>query len=128
MLVSKPTFVLVVENDDNICESISTLLEDEGYEVGIASDGREALDLVQRRGPPGVILLDLMMPGMGGAEFRSHQLADATLADVPVVLITAAAMPLADPLGADHVLLKPFHADPLLRIVEQYCAPRPTTA
>jgi two-component system, chemotaxis family, chemotaxis protein CheY len=123
--VSTSNFVLVIDDDDGIRESISTLLEDEGYDVVVASDGKEALEVLRLRGTPAVILLDLMMPVMDGAEFRTRQLADATLADVPVVLITAAGARSAQSVSAQDVLLKPLHADALLQMVGKYC-PAPT--
>jgi CheY-like chemotaxis protein len=83
--------VLIVEDNADIQQAIVQVLEDEGYEVRVASNGREALDAL--RSPdiplPRVILLDLMMPVMDGWAFRAEQVADPTLSDIPVIVLTA---------------------------------------
>jgi len=83
--------ILIVDDDSDVRRSLSDFLEDEGYAVAAASNGRAALDLMRGGGVrPAVILLDLMMPGMDGWDFRQAQLKDPTLASVPVVVVTAA--------------------------------------
>lgn len=82
--------VVVIEDDELIRMSLLEVLEDDGYEAIGAGDGREALDkLAQLDSPPCLIVLDLMMPGMDGREFRRRQLADPRLSAVPVVVISA---------------------------------------
>jgi CheY-like chemotaxis protein len=83
--------VLVVEDDVDILHAIVDVLEDEGYAVRAAENGRVALDMLRAPGarPPCVILLDLMMPVMDGWAFRAEQLRDPALADIPVVILTA---------------------------------------
>jgi CheY-like chemotaxis protein len=83
--------VLVIEDDADILRSIVQVLEDEGYVVRAAENGRVALAALRAPGasPPCVILLDLMMPVMDGWAFRAEQLRDPTLAHIPVVLLTA---------------------------------------
>jgi CheY-like chemotaxis protein len=115
------TFVLVVEDDEDVRESLCTLLEDEGWRAVAVANGAEALAALRSAAQPCVILLDLMMPVMGGAEFRSRQLADAALADIPVVLITAAGRQAAMTVPVNRVLLKPVKVDALLAAVDAYC-------
>ncbi len=82
--------VLVVEDDRDVRETVIEALEDQGYEADGAGDGAAALDVL-RSGTelPTLILLDLMMPGMNGQQFREAQLADGTLDAIPVVLLSA---------------------------------------
>src|SRR5690349_16993945 len=81
--------VLVVDDDADIRETVSLILEDEGYEVQSAQDGAAALGVL-RAGPlPDVILLDLMMPVMNGWQFREQQTRDPRLAAIPVVVLSA---------------------------------------
>jgi two-component system chemotaxis response regulator CheY len=81
--------ILIVDDDIDIRRSLSDFLEDEGYAVTAAPNGRIALDLLRGGVRPAVILLDLMMPGMDGWDFRQAQLEDPALASVPVVVVTA---------------------------------------
>ncbi len=114
-------FILVVDDDDDIRDSICNLLEDEGHEVFCVANGQQALDALHSQGLPCLILLDLMMPVMDGAEFRRRQLADAQLSDVPVVLITAAGQSVAKTVPSNQVLPKPLKVDALLQAVNTYC-------
>lgn len=115
--------VLVVEDDEDIVDSVRTLLESEGYRVDAALNGRIALELLSRVDPlPCVVLLDLMMPIMNGFEFRRAQLANPRIATVPVVLMTAAgdlAAKTAE-LSAAGAVAKPFEIDDILRLVRRF--------
>jgi CheY-like chemotaxis protein len=115
--------VLVVDDDRDIRESLADLLGDEGYRVVTASDGQEALEILrQLDGQPCVILLDLMMPIMSGAELHAEMAADPKLATIPVVVISADASvkQKAAALGSEY-LAKPMHFDRVLHAVERYC-------
>ena len=81
--------VLVVDDDPDVRELMSQLLELEGHQVQGAADGEEALACLRRGPRPDAILLDLRMPGMNGWEFRAAQLADPELASIPVYVLTA---------------------------------------
>jgi len=109
--------VLVVDDDADIRELLVEFLGSEGYDVTSAGDGVEALERA-RAHRPDVILLDLMMPGMNGWEFREIQRRDAQLADVPVVVISA----FDSDLDVDEVLRKPFRVEELLATVERLTA------
>jgi CheY-like chemotaxis protein len=82
--------VLIVEDDDDIRETLQQVLEQEGYVVDTAAHGREALEHLHNGHRPDVILLDLMMPVMDGWQFREAQQHDPQLATIPVVILTAA--------------------------------------
>jgi CheY-like chemotaxis protein len=83
--------VLVVEDDADILRAIVQVLEDEGYAVRAAENGRVALEALREPDAPRpcVILLDLMMPVMDGWAFRAEQLRDPALSDIPVIVLTA---------------------------------------
>jgi CheY-like chemotaxis protein len=85
-----PSTVLVVDDDLAVLDGLSELLQNEGYRVVTAQDGREGLDHLRRGLRPCVIVLDLMMPVMDGWDFRHEQLKADELKDIPVVVITAA--------------------------------------
>ncbi len=108
--------LLVVEDDEDIRETVTDLLRDQGYDVEAAEDGRVALSRLQGGLRPDLILLDRTMPVMDGAAFRKEQLADPRLSTIPVVLMTAANAieSLVAEMRPDHVLKKPMSFDDLL--------------
>ncbi len=81
-------YVLVVEDDADILEMIEIVLQGSGYSTVVVRDGEEALARLRTGPHPRVVLLDMMMPRMDGRQFRKEQLADPTIADVPVVLMS----------------------------------------
>lgn len=116
MSVSGP--VLVVEDDRDVRESLVAVLEDAGYKVISASDGRAALALL-RAGPlPSVILLDLMMPVMDGWRFLEVVAGEPDLASIPVVISTSA--PDRAPTGP-RVLAKPVDLEDFMAELRTLC-------
>jgi DNA-binding response OmpR family regulator len=112
--------ILIIEDDEGVGPSIAQLLRDEGYDVAIAMNGRDALRRLERDPLPSLILLDLMMPELDGVEFRVRQLADARLSSVPVILMSArpdVAMK-ARQLLVDDFMPKPMNFEELLHIVQ----------
>ena len=111
--------VLVVEDDPSVRGLLQTLLSAEGYDVATAADGLSGL-LKASAERPALILLDLMMPDLGGLRVLEELRGDAALAGIPVVVVTgkAEAVPaLRTRLGDDAVFLKPFGVDALLEQV-----------
>ena len=86
----EPLTILIVDDDQVLVESLSELLELNGYNVAVATDGQAALAQLRGGMRPSVILLDLMMPGMDGWDFRRQQLKDDDLKDIPVVVTSLA--------------------------------------
>jgi CheY-like chemotaxis protein len=83
--------VLLVDDDEGIRDALSETLSEEGFSVVTAANGREAIHWLQAQRPQScVVLLDLMMPVMDGAEFLRAKQADAALCKLPVVIVTAA--------------------------------------
>jgi CheY-like chemotaxis protein len=113
--------VLIVEDDADLREMMAQLLTLEGYGTVTASNGREALRLLHEAAMPKVILLDLMMPVMDGWEFRRQQQADATIAGLPVIVLSALDPNRASNLAASAFLKKPLDFDRLLQLVRNYC-------
>ena len=99
-----------------------TWLEAEGYRVRAASNGREALAILQRE-VPCVMVVDLMMPVMDGAELRRHQQQMPAVSSVPFILVSATdnAAEIAGGLGIADVVQKPFDAERLLGMVASHC-------
>lgn len=112
--------VLVVEDEPSVSMLISLVLEDEGYEVQVASDGQEALDSVKRT-MPDLILLDSNLPGMEGSEF-SRQFRTEYGGQVPIVVISASddAWKFSDSIPGAVLVRKPFDLDTLLRTVRRW--------
>ena len=120
---SSARWVLIVEDDQDVRETIIELLEGRAAVVAGAANGLEAVEYLQRAAVlPAVILLDLMMPVMNGHQFRAEQLKVAAWRKVPVVVMSAhasAEVELALP-GIDGVMLKPFQMATLFALVERY--------
>jgi CheY-like chemotaxis protein len=112
--------VLVVEDNDDAREMVALLLREEGFRVYEAVHGRQALEILDRLGePPCLVLLDMMMPVMDGAEFLAA--AGDRLSRVPVVIASAADSPHAK---GRRRLQKPISIEALLEVVTEYCGPR----
>jgi DNA-binding response OmpR family regulator len=113
------TEVLVVEDDPSVRGLLHTLLSAEGYEVATASDGLAGL-VKASASKPALVLLDLMMPDLGGVRVLEELRDDPALADIPVIVVTGKvdAVPgMRDLLGEDNVFVKPFAVAELLNRV-----------
>ena len=102
--------VLVVDDDWQTRYALRLAFESAGYAVREAADGEDALRSLRCGALPDVILLDMVMPVMNGWEFRARQVRDPQLADIPVIVFSAAyesAPRAADSLGVARVLHKP---------------------
>ena len=108
--------VLVVEDDPSVRGLLQTLLSAEGYRVATASDGLAALVKASSQ-PPALVLLDLVMPDLGGVRVLEEMRDDPDLAQVPVIVVTGQVDEIAgmrELLGEDNVFLKPFAVGELL--------------
>ncbi len=116
--------VLVVEDDPELLEALSDALESEGYGVGRARHGLDALGQLRAGKRPCLILLDLMMPIMNGWQFRHEQRQDSELSRIPVVVVSAKtdSAQHAAWLEADAYIEKPVSLQTLLETVHRYCA------
>jgi len=110
------TRVLVVEDDPSVRGLLHTLLSAEGYDVTTASDGLAGL-VKAATTRPALILLDLMMPDLGGMRVLEELREDPTLADTPVLVVTGkvdAVPAMRELVGQDSVFVKPFAVAQLL--------------
>lgn len=116
--------VLVVEDDDQIRDTIKEALEFEGYTVLTSTNGKDALEVLRGNQSPCLILLDLMMPIMNGWEFLNHRKADDVLMTIPVAVVSAAEMRSIKTAGeVQAIIKKPIDLDSLLAWVKRYCGP-----
>jgi CheY-like chemotaxis protein len=121
--------VLVIEDDADIRETVVALLEAEApwVQVSSASDGLEALEILEEGAEPCLALLDIMMPVMNGLEFLDA-LRDRGLAPTMQVVLLSAHVQLAKSVthpGVTGLLPKPFRAADLLAIVRRHCPETP---
>ena len=108
--------VLVVEDDPSVRGLLHTLLTGEGYEVATASDGLAGLVKASSQ-KPDLMLLDLMMPDLGGIRVLEELREDPNMSDIPVIVVTGkleAVPSLRGLLGEDNVFVKPFGVTELL--------------
>jgi serine/threonine protein kinase len=118
-----PREILIVEDDEDIRDSLAELLTARGFRVQVAADGQDALDAIRRRGRPSLILLDLMMPRLDGHGFLQSQSEDPSLGGIPVVLVTAQPADKARAFSAVRgVAPKPLDVGPLLQLINRVCA------
>jgi len=116
--------LMIVDDDDDLRDALAEIMTAQGYEVAAFADARAALAALERGVKPFLILLDLMMPGMSGWEFRAAQLENPTLASIAVVVVTAAGRfsDAARTLSSVEVLHKPFALEMLAPVVARYAA------
>ena len=117
--------VLVVDDVDATRDGLAGLLRILGYETCTASDGAEALKVLQ--GDPHIraVVLDLLMPRTNGYWFREQQLRDPSIASVPVIVFTGAGKreEIMEALKVSEVLSKPLSVDRLLEAIGRCCHP-----
>lgn len=109
--------ILVVDDEEDIREGLREVLEDAGYQVQVASNGREGLAGL-RHARPCAVILDIIMPVMSGTEMYAEMQRDPQLADIPVIISTS------DPSRAPSGVLlmkKPINIDRLLETVGAFC-------
>ena len=113
--------VLVVEDDPSVRGLLDTMLSSEGYGVRTAGDGTAGLVMAALQRPD-LIIVDVMMPDLGGIRVIEELRGTPDLADVPVVVVTGKveALPgLRVQVGEDNVFLKPFAVEVLLARVAE---------
>lgn len=118
--------ILIVEDDADIVESLSDVLESEGYRVVTAANGVEGLNVLRDKGTPCLILLDLMMPVMSGGEFLAVLRRDDQFGTVPVVVVSAWPQEAAKvSKHSQGFVKKPVELDSLLETASGFCTVYP---
>jgi len=117
--------ILIVDDEAHIrllIEQTLEDLEDQGVELLLATNGEEALDIIQAERPP-LVFLDVMMPEMNGFEVCHTVKREWGLQDVTIVMLTAKGQESdrqkGEAVGADTYVTKPFDPDELLELTEQ---------
>jgi CheY-like chemotaxis protein len=118
----KPALILLVEDNENNSQTISTYLEYKGYRLITASNGKEAIEIINQT-KPDLILMDVQMPVMDGLEATRQIRSNPKFTQIPIIALTALAMPgdrdrcLAA--GMNDYLSKPIRMKQLTTIIEQ---------
>ena len=101
--------VLVVDDNPDVRDILSDFLDNEGYEVILATNGEEAIELAETENPQ-VILLDIKMPGIDGIEVCNRLKANEKTRSIPIIIMTAYADRDVEAFveGADDFVTKPF--------------------
>jgi two-component system, OmpR family, response regulator VicR len=118
----KPTRILCIEDETEMIDLMRLILSRKGYDVIGAAGGQEGLEKI-RKEKPDLVLLDLMMPEMGGWEVYQQMKADEKLKEIPVIIVTAKAQSIDKVLGlyiakVDDYIAKPFSPSELIDSVE----------
>jgi len=119
-------YILLVDDERDLRESVADLLEFEGYRVAQACDGAQALQILQTLPAASLVLLDLVMPVMDGWQFlESLKQRDRV---PPPVCVLSAHYDIAARMGypVHEVVTKPVDAQRLLRVVSRYCRRNPS--
>jgi DNA-binding response OmpR family regulator len=117
------SFILLVDDNDDLTDNLKLILEMEGFEVRAVSCVDDALAVIEER-IPALIVADVLMTGVNGFDLLERVKADDALANVPFIFMSALATPQdiekGLELGADGYVTKPFAIDDLLKIIRSY--------
>ena len=118
--------ILIIEDNEEIRQTLEEVLRGEGYQAFGVSNGKEALRVLKAMPGPALILLDMMMPTMNGWEFLEVKKSNWQIADLPVVVLSALDAPNAltknsKPLAAKGYIRKPIDLDVLMEAIQLYC-------
>lgn len=115
--------ILLVDDEPDILTVTITRLEKSGYEVLVAKDGEETLEMLDKDANPDLILLDLLLPKMQGDELCKKIKSDSRFKHIPIILFTASTIRVpvkVVEIGADDCICKPFESEELLRKIEKF--------
>jgi len=120
---NKSRLIVYIEDDTEMIDLVTLILNRRGYLVKGAHGGRQGLDLVQKE-PPDLILLDLMMPDLDGWDLYQQLKANEATKDIPVIIITAKAQAIDRVLGlhiakVEDYISKPFRPQELIESIEK---------
>lgn len=112
--------VLIVEDDEDIRETLKSILEADGYRVVTAENGVAGLERLKELVNPCLVILDLMMPLMDGWQFVEALHHDSVLTAIPVVILSAFSDK-EKPIKAQGFIKKPVDLESLSLLVKKYC-------
>ena len=117
--------ILIADDKSRVVELVKATLEGEDYQVIDASDGREALEKIDKQ-KPDLVLLDIIMPKMDGFEVLRDLKGDPKTKDIAVIMLTAKGQKLdkhkGRRLGAQGYIVKPFSPSSLLKKIKEILA------
>ena len=124
--------ILIVDDEEDILEYLTTLFKDNGYETLTARDGKEALDLVKKE-EPDLVTLDIILPRESGVRFYRQVKEDDELKKIPIIIVTALTGYGYDPEGfhkfiksrkkvppPEGFMAKPVNTEELLKLVKEH--------
>jgi len=126
--MTKTKRILVVDDEPDVVTFLSTLFQDNGYEVITASNGAEAFDLAKTQAPD-LITLDMSMPEQSGVRTLRDLKGDAALSKIPVIIVTGIGEPMKEFLEKikkapqpEGFIAKPIDKNELLALVSKLTA------
>lgn len=116
-------YILLAEDDRNIAEIMKLILHEEGYTVRVAPNKHELEDLCREQ-LPRLIFLDIRLGGEDGEAIATELRQDTTTSNIPLIMLSAddRTVDIAERVGADGFLLKPFELSALVDIVKKHFA------
>ena len=121
---ANPQTILIVEDDEDMVTLLQFLLEREGYQAIVATEGRQARTLVETLSPPRLVLLDVMLPYHNGFELVTYIRSKELWRDVPIVMLTADSaerdIVRALDAGASDYVVKPFNPKELMARLRRF--------
>ncbi|NMC81114.1 MAG: response regulator transcription factor [Chloroflexi bacterium] len=123
MTKTDPRTILYIEDDLEMINLVTVILNRSGYVVKSANSGSKGLELIEQE-LPDLILLDLMMPEMDGWTLYQQLKSTESTSNIPVIIITAKSQPIDRVLGlhvakVDDYIAKPFHPQELLASINR---------
>ena len=115
--------ILIVDDEEPVRDFLAQLLADGGHRTLQAVHGAEALELVAKERPD-LVVSDIMMPVLNGAELCRRLKAGADAPPIPVILMSSAGPRAADGTGADAFIAKPFDLADMEALVERWSSPK----
>lgn len=120
------TTILVVDDEEPVRNFLALLLADDGYRILQAPNGAQAITMVEKERPD-LVISDIMMPKVTGAELCRRLKASDDTRMIPVILMSTADRRLADMTGADAFIAKPFDITVIEALVQRLLGPREST-
>ena len=120
---TKPT-ILIIEDDEDIGFLLSSMLSREGFEVTVAADGRQALEIIDEIPPPKLVLTDVMLPFADGVQLTTYIRKKPDWRNVPIIMLTSKSQKhdivRGLNVGANDYVLKPFQPKELMARLRRF--------
>lgn len=114
--------ILLIDDEKNLCKLLSLFIEDWGFDIIVAHDGKDGLAKAKKESPD-LIILDLMLPALPGEEVCRQIRKDEKIEKTPIIMLTAKTADvdrvIGKVIGADCYLEKPFNIEELLKEINK---------